>query len=42
VNRGQVIGYAGISDPELPAHLHFELRPAGHAVDPLDYLKPLQ
>jgi septal ring factor EnvC (AmiA/AmiB activator) len=41
VNRGQVIGYSGISDPELPAHLHFELRPAGHAVDPLDYLKPL-
>ncbi len=41
VNRGQVIGYAGVSDPELPAHLHFELRPGGHAVDPLDYLKPL-
>ncbi len=41
VNRAQVIGYAGVSDPELPAHLHFELRPAGHAVDPLDYLKPL-
>lgn len=40
VNRGQVIGYVGTSDPDLPSHLHFELRPAGRAVDPLDYLKP--
>ena len=40
VNRGQLIGYVGSADPELPAHLHFELRPAGHAVDPLDFLKP--
>jgi len=40
VNRGQLIGYVGTSDPELPSHLHFELRPEGRAVDPLDYLKP--
>ena len=40
VNRGQIIGYVGTSDPELPPHLHFELRPEGHAADPLDYLKP--
>ena len=40
VNRGQLIGYVGSSDPELPSHLHFELRPEGRAVDPLDYLKP--
>ena len=40
VNRGQVIGYVGTSNPELPPHLHFELRPeGGHAVDPLEYLK---
>ena len=40
VNRGQLIGYVGASDPDLPPHLHFELRPGGRAVDPLDYLKP--
>jgi septal ring factor EnvC (AmiA/AmiB activator) len=40
VNRGQLIGYVGTADPELPAHLHFELRPGGHAVDPVDFLKP--
>ena len=40
VTRGQVIGYVGTSDPDLPPHLHFELRPAGRAVDPLDFLKP--
>jgi len=40
VNRGQVVGTVGTSDPELPPHLHFELRPEGHAADPMDYLKP--
>lgn len=40
VTRGQVIGYVGISDPELPPHLHFELRPEGHAADPMDFLRP--
>jgi septal ring factor EnvC (AmiA/AmiB activator) len=40
VTKGQLIGYVGTADPELPAHLHFELRPGGHAVDPLDFLKP--
>jgi septal ring factor EnvC (AmiA/AmiB activator) len=39
VSRGQVIGTVGSADPELPAHLHFEFRPEGRAVDPLDYLK---
>jgi murein hydrolase activator len=41
VSRGQVIGTVGSADPELPAHLHFEFRPEGRAVDPLDYLKAL-
>ncbi len=39
VSRGQVIGTVGSADPELPAHLHFEFRPEGRAVDPLDYLE---
>ena len=39
VSRGETIGTVGSSDPELPAHLHFEFRPEGRAVDPLDYLK---
>lgn len=40
VGRGEVIGYVGASDPELGPHLHFEMRPEGRAVDPLDYLRP--
>ncbi len=38
--KGQVIGFVGTADPDLPAHLHFELRPQGHAVDPIDFLRP--
>ncbi|GJG88212.1 hypothetical protein tb265_33930 [Gemmatimonadetes bacterium T265] len=38
VQRGQVIGAVGAADPDLPAHLHFELRPQGHATDPLALL----
>lgn len=40
VTKGQIIGYVGSADPDLPAHLHFELRPQGHAVDPIDFLRP--
>jgi len=40
VTKGQVIGYVGSADPDLPAHLHFELRPQGRAVDPMDILRP--
>lgn len=39
VSRAQVIGAVGSADPELPSHLHFEFRPEGRAVDPLDYLR---
>lgn len=39
VSRGETIGTVGSADPELPAHLHFEFRPEGRAVDPLEYLK---
>jgi murein DD-endopeptidase MepM/ murein hydrolase activator NlpD len=39
VSRGQTIGAVGTADPELPSHLHFEFRPEGRAVDPLDYLR---
>ena len=37
--KGQVIGTVGTSDPDLAAHLHFEIRPNGRAVDPLDWLR---
>ncbi len=39
VSKGQVIGYVGSADPDLPPHLHFEMRPQGRAVDPLDWLR---
>lgn len=41
VAGGQTIGTVGISDPELPAHLHFEIRHGerGQAVDPQTWLK---
>jgi septal ring factor EnvC (AmiA/AmiB activator) len=39
ITRGQVIGGVGISDPELPPHLHFEVRHGGPAVDPALWLR---
>ena len=40
VQKGQVIGSVGTSDPEMPPHLHFEIRRSkGAAVDPLDWLR---
>jgi murein hydrolase activator len=40
VDRGDVLGAVGRTDPDLPAHLHFEIRRGqGHSVDPLDWLR---
>ncbi|MBI2795416.1 MAG: peptidoglycan DD-metalloendopeptidase family protein [Gemmatimonadetes bacterium] len=39
VAKGQVIGTVGASDPDLPSHLHFEIRPKGRAMDPLVWLR---
>ena len=39
VIKNQVIGAVGVSDPELDAHLHFEIRPKGRAIDPLAWLR---
>ena len=39
VTKGQVIGGVGISDPDLPPHLHFEIRHGGPAVDPASWLR---
>jgi murein hydrolase activator len=39
VRKGDVLGTVGISDPDLKPHLHFEMRPQGHAVDPESWLR---
>lgn len=40
IRKGQTVGTVGRTDPELPAHLHFEIRrDRGTAVDPLEWLK---
>jgi len=44
VAKGQVIGVVGVSDPELPPHLHFEIRHGGAdgrpaSVDPASWLR---
>jgi septal ring factor EnvC (AmiA/AmiB activator) len=39
VTKGQSIGTIGATDPALPAHLHFEIRRGGPAVDPLTWLR---
>ncbi|MEO7218849.1 MAG: peptidoglycan DD-metalloendopeptidase family protein [Gemmatimonadaceae bacterium] len=39
VSKGQVIGEVGTSDPDLPPHLHFEIRHGGPAVDPTTWLR---
>jgi murein hydrolase activator len=40
VTKGQIIGNVGSADPDMPPHLHFEIRRSrGAAVDPLDWLR---
>jgi murein DD-endopeptidase MepM/ murein hydrolase activator NlpD len=39
VESGQRIGKVGVSGNATGAHLHFELRVSGNAVDPLDYME---
>jgi septal ring factor EnvC (AmiA/AmiB activator) len=39
VTKGQVIGAVGRADPDMPPHLHFEIRPKGRATDPLGWLR---
>ena len=39
VAKGAQIGTVGISDPDLPPHLHFEIRHGGPAVDPASWLR---
>ncbi|MEO7502262.1 MAG: peptidoglycan DD-metalloendopeptidase family protein [Gemmatimonadaceae bacterium] len=42
VTKAQIIGTIGATDPALPAHLHFEIRRGGPAVDPLTWLRGSQ
>jgi septal ring factor EnvC (AmiA/AmiB activator) len=39
IAKGHIIGTVGTADPDLPPHLHFEVRRNGPAVDPLDWLR---
>ena len=39
VAKGEEIGTVGISDPDLPPHLHFEIRHGGPSVDPASWLR---
>lgn len=39
VSKGEVVGTVGMSDPDLPPHLHFEIRHGGPAVDPTTWLR---
>ena len=43
VRKGQTVGTVGATDPDLPAHLHFEIRrDRGAAVDPLEWLRGIR
>jgi len=39
VVKGQTLGTVGMTDPGLGAHLHFEIRRGGPAVDPAEWLR---
>jgi septal ring factor EnvC (AmiA/AmiB activator) len=42
VIKGQALGAVGVSDPALGAHLHFEIRRGGPAVDPTEWLRAVR
>jgi septal ring factor EnvC (AmiA/AmiB activator) len=42
VIKGQALGAVGVSDPALGAHLHFEIRRGGPAVDPAEWLRAVR
>jgi len=41
VVQGQILGAVGVGDPDLPPHLHLEIRhgPRGEAIDPVTWLR---
>jgi septal ring factor EnvC (AmiA/AmiB activator) len=39
ITKGAIVGTVGQSDPDMPPRLHFEIRPQGRAVDPLEWLR---
>lgn len=39
VAKGQSIGGVGMSDPEMPPHLHFEIRQGSLPIDPATWLR---
>lgn len=39
VAKGSIVGTVGDADPDLPPHLHFEIRHGGPAVDPATWLR---
>jgi lysostaphin len=42
ITKGQQVGTVGTTDPDLPPHLHFEIRRGGPAVDPKAWLRARQ
>jgi septal ring factor EnvC (AmiA/AmiB activator) len=42
IAKGATLGTVGTADPDLPPHLHFEIRPRGRAMDPLTWLRAQQ
>ena len=39
ISKGAPLGTVGATDPDLPPHVHFEIRPKGRSVDPLEWLR---
>jgi septal ring factor EnvC (AmiA/AmiB activator) len=39
ISRGQNVGVVGVSDPDMPAHLHFEIRHGKETINPVTWLR---